>query len=558
MLRPFALAAALLFMAALGTEAATPASAPDAMAATELQRFTLPGRPAANELKALHSLYDRPGSQRLWSVHEQPSPQADQLDALLGSVQSYGLRPQDYAADLIATQRARLSSPGSSSAYDWQHFDFMLSLAAIRLISHLHYGRIEPRVAGFELPVSRNDLDLATTINALSSATRVAEVVASAEPRFYHYGLLEKALVRYRDLAADPSLTVLPPLGQRSLHLGDSYHGTQALRRLLTAVGDLSADARQLPPEATLDRPTVEALKRFQERHGLPADGALGSATFAALTTPLALRVRQIELTLERWRWLPPFATPPIIVNIPEFRLFAFRTTSDRVADMLQMPVIVGRAYPRTRTPIFVGELKRVIFRPYWDIPRSITVNEMLPQIRAHADYLQRHDLEIVRGSGDDAVPVETTAGTTAALAAGQLRLRQRPGEDNALGLVKFVFPNEHNVYMHATPAHRLFLQPRRAFSHGCIRVSDPVGLAAFVLRHEAGFWDAQHILAAMHAARPSRVELREPIRVMILYGTALATEAGPVRFFDDLYGHDRRLEQLLELQPIHAVQRLR
>jgi len=557
MLRPFAWAA-LSFLAAVGTEAATSAPAPDGMLATELQRFTLPGLPAANELKALRSLYDRSGSQRLWSVHERPSPQADALVGLLGSVQSYGLRPGDYAADLIAAQRARLSSPQSGSAFDWQHFDFMLSLAAIRLISHLHYGRIEPRIAGFELPESRNDLDVATTVNALTNATRVADVIASAEPHFYHYGLLEKALARYRDLAADPSLTDLPPFGQRSLHLGDSYHGTQALRRLLTAVGDLSADARQLPSQATLDRPTVEALKRFQERHGLPADGALGSATFAALATPLALRVRQIELTLERWRWLPPFDTPPIIVNIPEFSLFALRTTSDRAADILQMPVIVGRTYPRTRTPIFVGDLKRVIFRPYWDIPRSITVNEMLPQIRAHADYLQRNDLEIVRGPGDDALPVEAAPATIAALAAGQLRLRQRPGDDNALGLVKFVFPNEHNVYMHATPAHQLFLQPRRAFSHGCIRVSDPVGLAAFVLRHEAETWDVQHILTAMHAARPSRVELRQPIRVMILYATALATEAGPIRFFDDIYGHDRRLEQLLDLQPIHAMQGLR
>jgi murein L,D-transpeptidase YcbB/YkuD len=324
---------------------------------------------------------------------------------------------------------------------------------------------------------------------------------------------------------------------------------------LLVAEGDLSepggdvADASQ-----TLDAAVVEALKHFQDRHGLTADGTLGASTFAALTTPMAQRVRQIELTLERWRWLPAFDAPPIIVNIPEFRLFAFDTTADRVASILQMPVIVGQTYPSKRTPIFVGDLKYVAFRPYWDIPRSITVHEMLPAIRAHSDYLQRNHLEIVRGESDDAAVMQPTPETIAALAAGQLRLRQRPGDDNALGLIKFLFPNTHNVYMYSTPAHQLFLASRRAFSHGCIRVSDPTALAAYVLRNAGAPWDRTQIDAAMHDTKSLRVELREPIRVMILYGTAMATEAGPVQFFDDIYGHDRKLEALLSLRPVNSA----
>ncbi len=172
-------------------------------------------------------------------------------------------------------------------------------------------------------------------------------------------------------------------------------------------------------------------------------------------------------MTLERWRWLPAFNAPPIIVNIPEFRLFEFNTTADRAVSILQMPVIVGQTYASKRTPIFIGDLKYVVFRPYWDVPRSIMLHEMLPAIRTHSAYLRRNHFEIVRGEGDDAVVMKPTAETIAALAAGQLRLRQRPGEDNALGLIKFFFPNAHNVYMHATPAHRLFLASRRAFSHG-------------------------------------------------------------------------------------------
>ena len=378
---------------------------------------------------------------------------------------------------------------------------FCLTRAAIRLITHLHYGRVDPRLAGFELQESRDDLDVAATAAALASAASVSTAVAASEPRFYHYGLLKAALARYRALAADPFLTRLPPITRGRLHSGD-YSGAAQLRKTADGAGGSALPRRHCRqrPDPALDRTLIAALMRFQDRHGLAPDGILGPQTYAALTTPLAQRVRQIELTLERWRWLPPFVTPPIIVNIPEFRLFAFRTTQDRVADIMQMPVIVGQTYPRTRTPVFIGDIRYVVFRPYWDVPRSITLREMLPQIRAHADYLQRNHLEIVRGQSDDATVMAPTAQTIAALAAGQLRLRQRPGEDNALGLVKFVFPNVHDVYMHGTPAHELFLQSRRAFSHGCIRVSDPVALASYVLRNAAGHWDTAQIVAAMHA----------------------------------------------------------
>jgi murein L,D-transpeptidase YcbB/YkuD len=520
----------------------------------DAERPVHPGAGVAHEDEQLRSLYARSTSLLLWSEQGRLSRQAGELVDLLRSADTYGLMPSDYDADLIAAERSRLAS--SSSADDWTRFDLMLSRAALRLITHLHYGRVDPRAAGFELQEPRTDLDVVAVVAALTSSAHVADSVAAAEPNFYHYALLKAALARYRALAADASLTQLPSFGHHALHAGDAYVGAPALRRLLTALGDLSPTAASAPPDdRTLDAALLEALQRFQARHGLPADGALGTQTFVALTTPLAQRVRQIELTLERWRWLPAFDTPPIIVNIPQFQLFAFQTTEDRFADIMQMPVIVGKAYPRTRTPIFVGDMKYVVFRPYWDVPRSITVREMLPEIRVHADYLQRNNLEIVRGQTDDATVMNPTPATIAALAAGQLRLRQRPGDDNALGLIKFVFPNAHDVYLHSTPARRLFLQSRRAFSHGCIRVSDPVGLAVYVLRHAEGDWDVEKINAAMHAATPSRVQLREPIRVMVLYGTALATEAGPIEFFDDIYGHDRNLEALLGLRPVHGPQ---
>jgi murein L,D-transpeptidase YcbB/YkuD len=194
---------------------------------------------------------------------------------------------------------------------------------------------------------------------------------------------------------------------------------------------------------------------------------------------------------------------------------------------------------------VFVGTLKYVIFHPFWDIPHSITVHEVLPQWRAHPDYLTRNHFEIAHGDAAIADQSRTPA-ALAALANGTLRLRQRPGDDNALGPIKFVFPNAHDVYLHGTPIQSLFAQSRRAFSHGCIRVADPVALATYVLRNTAGDWTTQKIMATLQRSQSIRVNLAQPIQVMILYGTALATEAGPVEFFDDVYGNDQRLERLL------------
>jgi murein L,D-transpeptidase YcbB/YkuD len=456
---------------------------------------------------------------------------------------SFGLIPEDYGDGQLVKF---LDTDAESS--DPSQLDVWLTLSAARLISHLHYGRIDPRRAGFELNEPRDDLEIASTVITMSSTPDVARFAAQTEPHFYHYALLKLALERYRQLALDPSLTQLPAVGH-TLHRGELYAGTAALRRLLMAEGDLPITAVSASGTGLLIDETVsDALKRYQMRHGLAVDGYLSPDTWRALTTPLSTRVRQIELTLERWRWLPAFSTPPIIVNIPQFELFAFDTTADRAASILQMPVIVGQTYAGKRTPVFVGDLTYVIFRPYWDVPRGIALHEMLPAVRRDPTYLDRNHLELVRGEGENGAIVPSSAQSLSELADGQLRMRQRPGADNALGLVKFVFPNAHDVYMHSTPARNLFLSPRRAFSHGCIRVSDPEGLADFVLKNAAGSWDRARIEAAMQDASNLRIDLIKPIGVMILYGTAMATEAGPVQFFDDIYGHDRQLSALLGL----------
>lgn len=486
--------------------------------------------------------------QPIWFQGEQPTPQALLLLAQLDAAADHGLDAGDYGGAALEAMVNRLRLEPRPEAGMLQQTDAALSRSALDLAHDLHDGRVRPRDAGYAVGSGRRSLDGPALLKQLASSHDLAAEFRGLEPPFLHYRLLETALHRYQELAGQPALTQLPPLPQRTVREGDAYAGAEALRRLLVELGDLPAlDAEVADSDRQLmDARLIQGISRFQGRHGLVADGLLSRKTFSALTVPLATRARQIELTLERWRWLPAFTAPPIIVNIPQFQLFAFRTTDDRAADVAQMPVIVGQAFRRRRTPVFISELRSIVFRPYWDVPASIVRNEMLAPMRADAGYLQRNDLEIVRGGGDDAMVVAGSATNIDALAAGSLRLRQRPGPDNALGLIKFVMPNDYSVYLHSTPARHLFGQVRRDFSHGCIRLRDPVALAVHVLRTTAGDWSAAAVDSAMQGSTTRRVTLAEPVPVMVLYATALATEAGPILFFEDLYGHDRRLDAQL------------
>jgi murein L,D-transpeptidase YcbB/YkuD len=228
----------------------------------------------------------------------------------------------------------------------------------------------------------------------------------------------------------------------------------------------------------------VEAVKRFQARHGLDADGRLGKATFQQLNTPLSRRVEQLRLTLERWRWVPhSFPRPPIVVNIPEFVL---RAVNDSYQTELAMKVVVGKAYGH-QTPVFAAEMNEAVFRPYWNVPLTIQRAELVPKIARDAGYLAKNHFEVVtpRGAVVSNGVVDQTM--LEQLRKGKLQMRQVPGPENSLGLVAFRFPNEYDVYLHGTPATELFSKSRRDFSHGCIRAEKPQALAEWVLRNQPG-----------------------------------------------------------------------
>jgi len=491
------------------------------------------------------------GRPLLWSARGQPTQEATALLEAFGKAAERGLDPVEYPAAQLAR---RLAETHGADADFWAGFDDDLSRAATRFVTDLHFGRIDPATVGHNLTVQRAKLDVPSTLARLAAAPDVSVFLDSLEPPFEHFTLLKRELARYRALAGVPHLTDLPAFKGKSLKPGNAYAGAVQLQALLSAVGDLPAGVQPTADAAadggaalrTLTPALVEALESFQQRHGEKPDGVLGADTFKELTRPLSSRVRQIELTMERWRWLPAeFIGAPIIVNIPEFRLFAFDSTTDSEAHIRQMDVIVGKAFEATQTPVFTADMTYLIFRPYWEVPPSIAKKEIVPGVRRDPDYLDKHQMELVRGEGESPTIMPNTRANIDLLARGVLRVRQKPGPDNSLGLVKFMFPNRYNVYLHSTPARALFGESRRDFSHGCIRVSDPVGLAEYVLR-DSPDWTREKIEDAMNGTSTVTVTLKNHIRVYIVYGTALATEDGKMRFFDDIYGHDQRLEAAL------------
>jgi murein L,D-transpeptidase YcbB/YkuD len=479
----------------------------------------------------------------LWFVSGEPTTACLSLLRELRTADTRGLQPSDYDALALTERATRLQSLGAAAQTQVLPLDVALSLAAARFAMDLHAGRVNPRRLGHDLDVPQSHSDVGAMVTTLAKAADVRVALDEMEPRLAQYRLLKQTLARYRQLDQHPELTRLPSLPKRSIQTGEAYAGSPALRALLLAVGDL-ADPRE-PPDADallFDAGLSQAVARFQNRHGLTADGVLGPATYRELTTPLVRRVSQITLSLERARWLPKLDTPPIIVNIPQFRLFAFRGTRDVASEILQMDVVVGEAFPGKRTPVFAAQMRYLVLSPYWDVPRSILLTELLPTIRRNPAWVERNGYEIVLGEGDDAVLQAATAQNVALLARGKLRLRQRPGPDNALGLVKFMLPNAHNVYLHDTPAKALFSRSRRAFSHGCIRVANPFGLLRHVLGDDPR-WNDAAVLQAMLSGSPVRIALPKPVPVFILYGTSLVRGSDEVLFFDDIYGLDPRLE---------------
>ncbi len=336
-------------------------------------------------------------------------------------------------------------------------------------------------------------------------------------PVYRQYDLLKAFLIKYNALAEKEEWK--PILAERkSYKQGDSTEVIARIKTRLFKLEDFKGDTLDMH----YDEGLLAAMKQFQARHGLAADGTIGPGTLKALNIPLKTRIRQLLVNMERSRWLPVhMMSDYLAVNIPEFRLHVYHADSL----LWSCNVVVGQSVHKT--VIFAGDMKYVVFSPYWNVPPSIVRNEVLPDMRRNRNYLASHNMEVTGRS--EGLPT----------------IRQKPGPKNSLGQVKFLFPNSYNIYLHDTPSKSLFNESSRAFSHGCIRISEPAKLAGFLLRNNDK-WDEQKIKSAMNSGKEQYVTLKEKVPVYIAYFTAFTDRNNLLNFREDIYERDNQLADML------------
>jgi murein L,D-transpeptidase YcbB/YkuD len=432
-----------------------------------------------------------------WTAQGHVHAKADSALQALESARAEGLRSEDFDLSNLRALRTALEKSADSQALS--QFDIRLTYALVRYVSHLCFGRIEPQQVNPDWPATKKNCEVPKLVHEAIQKNTVGNLAKELSPTMPEYQALKSTLQEYRNLAAKGE-------------------------------GQPVADD------------TAEAVSRFQSRHGLKPDGVLNEKTLAAMNVPIEQRIEQIEINLDRMRWMAANLEPHHIrVNIPAFHLSVH--DGDKIP--LEMRVIVGSG--DNRTPILDDKIEYLVFSPYWNIPLSIASKELLPKIQKDANYLQKENIEVVRGS-DDGVQVidprdidwKNSDGT-------EYQLRQKPGVSNSLGLVKFIFPNRHNVYLHDTPADNLFDRLTRTLSHGCVRLESPLALASYVLQDQPE-WTAERIEKAMHEGKERRVSLKTPLPVHVHYWTAWTDVSGNAQFREDVYGYDKKHRELTAL----------
>lgn len=482
--------------------------APDAAA---LLRARFPASGAAPQLRIdeetfrgsadLACFYERRGYAPAWNRATE-----DELLGTLARAADEGLRPEAYRA-------GRLRQIEAKTPAERVELDLLLTDAFLRYARDVQSGRVNPRSLYRDCAAVPAVSDLPTLLESGLSAGNLRQVLADLPPPHEGYRRLRDALARYRRVAAGDSWEAVPE--GPAIRPGDLAAGgerVEALRQRLAQAAE--ADA------APLAEPLEQAVRDFQERHGLEADGVVGPQTLQALNEPVSEHLHQLELDLERWRWLPrDLGKRYVLVNIAGFWLHAVE--DGRIA--LESKVIVGKPY--TRTPMFSGAMTRVVFNPYWYVPNSIATKEIAPRLNRDPGYLARNHYEPIPGRSG-------------------LALRQRPGPDNALGRIKFLFPNRFNVYLHDTPSRSLFSRTQRTFSHGCIRVEKPLELGDWVFQGTE--WTPEALRAAIDTGRNREIALAHPIPVHVAYWTAWVDDAGVLQMRRDVYERDEPLENAL------------
>jgi murein L,D-transpeptidase YcbB/YkuD len=479
------------------------------------------------------------------------------------ALEAHGLDPADYDAEVHDSLLAVLEQepPPAWSRVQLAAFDVRLAADAIRYLAAIRYGRARLRwiddTTGAStgiLTVRRAPMDVGALVTTVRLSSEPGSALLDIESRDEGYRRLQAALARYRALAADSALSARLPRMPARLAPGQRYRGAPELRRLLQALGDLPDTLTPPAPHADTiyTARLASGIRRLQQREGLPIDGVIATKTALQLQTPFATPLRALAMTLERRRALPdtPADSLWIRVNIPEFRMRV--VTPDTTAAPVSMNVVVG-GRGRNETPELASTLDMIVFSPTWRVPNRIMREEIVPKAMSDSMYLTRQGMELVRkGQVVPATPENL------ALVGDSIGVRQKPGNVNALGNAKFVFPNAYGVYLHDTPTKSTFRRSNRAESHGCIRLADAPSLARWLLRGDTT-WTSDRMKQAMASPIPVDVNLppTSKVPVRLVYETAVVRADGHVDFVRDVYARDVAMEQAVDLgypYPAHQV----
>jgi L,D-transpeptidase YcbB len=497
----------------------------------------------------IQTFYDDRNYEVAWTRDGAPTATATAFIQQFQNAASKGLIPEDYDAPRWAP---RVQALNDKSADAISLFDVAMTVNVMRYISDLRIGRVNPSHFNFEIPVQDKKYDLAEFVSDnVVDSTDVPKLIAGVEPDSGDYRKTEQALAHYLDLAKQQEQAGAEPLPTvtKAVAAGETYPAVGALLTRLQLEGDAAEDATLNTATSSIFNAKLSAaVKSYQHRHGITEDGKLTSQTIKSLNVPMTDRVAQLQDSLERWRWLPePYLHARLMVNLPEFVLRGY--DPDHKLDFT-MRVVVGQVMGQHETPVFTHMMKYLVFRPYWNVPVDIARKELVPHMATNHGYLASKNFEVTNNKG-----VVQTDYTTKQVSQGAVMVREKPGPKNSLGLVKFMFPNQYDIYLHSTPAVSLFERTRRDFSHGCIRVQKPVDLAAWVLQDQGGDWDTEKVQAAMDTGPDNKtVSLKTPLPIVIFYLTAIVDEDGQTHFYDDIYGYDADMQKVFGNGPPYPI----
>jgi L,D-transpeptidase YcbB len=471
---------------------------------------------------------------------------AEALTRAIRESRNDGLTPEYYHLGIIEGLLGRAYNPGEKASSvnpeALADLDLLLSDSFFTLARHLSAGCVNPVTLQPEWSLPP-DADLAAVLTNALSEHCIAKTLREMTPGTPEYAALRKTLARYREMAWKGGQTPVP--GGRLLKEGTISPRVPGVRERLIFLGDLD----NLHPAAgdLFGRNLEQAVLRFQERHGLKADGIVGPSTIWSLNVPIVEREKQLIVNLERMRWSDRERPGRyLIVNIARFDLDVVEGGNV----ILSMKVVVGKPY--LDTPVFGGRMTYLVLNPVWNIPHSIAKKEILPKVKKDPSYLREENITVLRGWGTDEEEIDPDSINWRSVTAGNLnfRFRQEPGRLNPLGRIKFMFPNKFNVYLHDTPARNLFSENVRTFSHGCIRIEKPLELAEYLLKADPN-WTRENIVAAIEAGETQVVRLPHPLYVYIDYVTAWVDKDGSAEFRKDIYGRDAYLYEALTRKPL-------